>query len=179
MDTDSLPFPDTTHVTSSLLDKIQRNNATAIWSYHSECSTNYTESNRRGPGRNLGNLYSAAASKAFRLFGSRHRRSLPSPAPDGHQQDSNSASSVWSFHSEWSSNYTTSNLAGPGRILGNLYSLAAKPLERNLRKLAYYSGTGRHAEADRYLRESPYARMELHSEKRRMELCKTLLGYAQ
>ncbi|KLO10282.1 hypothetical protein SCHPADRAFT_525468 [Schizopora paradoxa] len=37
--------------------------------------------------------------------------------------------SIWS---EWSSNYTMSDLPGPGRILGNLYSSAGAALERSV-----------------------------------------------
>lgn len=40
----------------------------------------------------------------------------------------------YSYYSTWSSNYTMSNLPGPGRNLGNLYSKAGAALERRLRR---------------------------------------------
>lgn len=45
------------------------------------------------------------------------------------------ATTVYSYFSTWSSNYTSSNLVGPGRLLGNLYSRAESFLEQQLRKL--------------------------------------------
>lgn len=43
---------------------------------------------------------------------------------------------VYSYYSEWSTNYTTSNLPGPGRNLGNFYSWLGASLERRLAKRA-------------------------------------------
>lgn len=54
---------------------------------------------------------------------------------------------TYSFTSTWSSNYTMSNLPGPGRLLGNLYSRAGSSLERSLRKLANQTGLGGYAKA--------------------------------
>ncbi len=40
------------------------------------------------------------------------------------------AATTYSYFSTWSSNYTASNLPGPGRILGNLYDWAGSTLWR-------------------------------------------------
>ncbi|KLO14303.1 hypothetical protein SCHPADRAFT_317913 [Schizopora paradoxa] len=45
-------------------------------------------------------------------------------------------SAIYSYNSTWSSNYTASNLPGPGRNLGNFYSWAGSFLDRRLRKRA-------------------------------------------
>lgn len=47
-----------------------------------------------------------------------------------------------------------SNLPGPGRLLGNFYSWAGLPLERQLGKLAYRTGLGSFAKAEAILRRS-------------------------
>lgn len=52
------------------------------------------------------------------------------------RQDGSDASVItYSYYSTWSSNYTMSNLPGPGRLLGNLYSSVGSALERNLVRL--------------------------------------------
>ncbi|KLO10281.1 hypothetical protein SCHPADRAFT_892443 [Schizopora paradoxa] len=64
---------------------------------------------------------------------------------------SSSSSREPSIYSEWSSNYTMSDLPGPGRILGNLYSTAGAALERSLARgvawLAQRKEAKRRAEA--------------------------------
>ncbi|KLO08242.1 hypothetical protein SCHPADRAFT_615212 [Schizopora paradoxa] len=42
---------------------------------------------------------------------------------------------VYTYHSTWSTNYTMSNLPGPGRLLGNFYSRAGRTLERRLGRI--------------------------------------------
>lgn len=49
--------------------------------------------------------------------------------------DDGSSQYTYSYASTWSTNYTMSNLPGPGRILGNLYSTAGRSLERGLGEL--------------------------------------------
>ncbi|KLO11017.1 hypothetical protein SCHPADRAFT_942415 [Schizopora paradoxa] len=43
--------------------------------------------------------------------------------------------SSYTYYSTWSSNFTRSNLEGPGRLLGNLYSRAGRVLEKNYYRL--------------------------------------------
>ncbi|KLO10516.1 hypothetical protein SCHPADRAFT_515310 [Schizopora paradoxa] len=43
-------------------------------------------------------------------------------------------STMYTYFSTWSTNYTVSNLPGPGRLLGNVYSRAGFALERKLGK---------------------------------------------
>ncbi|KLO14309.1 hypothetical protein SCHPADRAFT_927927 [Schizopora paradoxa] len=47
---------------------------------------------------------------------------------------------TYSYASTLSTNYTTSNLAGPGRVLGNLYSIAGSSLERGVGSIARRTG---------------------------------------
>lgn len=65
-------------------------------------------------------------------------------------------STIYTYFSTESSNYTMSNLPGPGRLLGNLFSSAGSTLERSLKKLACRTGLGSFAKARKVLnRESP------------------------
>ncbi|KLO14326.1 hypothetical protein SCHPADRAFT_318909 [Schizopora paradoxa] len=61
------------------------------------------------------------------------------------------ASTVYTYTSSWSTNYTMSNLVGPGRLLGKLYSRAGSSLERGIGKLAYRAGLGSQAKAESLL----------------------------
>lgn len=54
---------------------------------------------------------------------------------DGSQEDD--TTTIYSYFSTVSMNYTASNLPGPGRLLGNLYSKAGSALERGLGRLVY------------------------------------------
>ncbi|KLO10499.1 hypothetical protein SCHPADRAFT_906820 [Schizopora paradoxa] len=57
------------------------------------------------------------------------------------------SSITYSYASTWSSNYTMSNLAGPGRILGNFYSRAGSALERRIAKWANRSASKEYEKA--------------------------------
>ncbi|KLO14314.1 hypothetical protein SCHPADRAFT_318584 [Schizopora paradoxa] len=59
---------------------------------------------------------------------------------------------VFSYESTISTNYTMSNLAGPGRNLGNLYSWAGSSLERRLGKVVNRAAMREYDEAVRRLR---------------------------
>ncbi|KLO10502.1 hypothetical protein SCHPADRAFT_514982 [Schizopora paradoxa] len=62
--------PEDPQFTSSFLDKLRRDDASAIsYSYYSTVSTNYTMSNLPGTGRNLGNFYSWAGAALERRLG--------------------------------------------------------------------------------------------------------------
>lgn len=54
------------------------------------------------------------------------------------EDDKVSVSSQFTF----STNYTMSNLAGPGRVLGNLYSFTGRRLEKTLADIAHRAGFG-------------------------------------
>lgn len=56
--------------------------------------------------------------------------------PDNFLRDNSTIVSQYSYSSTWSSNYTMSNLPGPGRLLGKLFSSAGAILERFIGKLA-------------------------------------------
>jgi len=89
------------------------------------------------------------------------------------------ASTIWTFRSEWSSNYTASNLPGPSRNLENRYSLAGKSLEHRLGRLAYNTGEGNHAMAEKTLRSIEFREFISLREKEREDICKTLVDYAR
>lgn len=78
-------------------------------------------------------------------FSDLHESNTSSPHPHPHpdDDDSDSAPSIWS---EWSSNYTMSDLPGPGRILGNLYSTAGAALERAIARLTQRKQAKKRAE---------------------------------
>jgi len=89
------------------------------------------------------------------------------------------ASTIDSYFSTWSSNYTMPDLPGPGRLLGNLMSSAGSSLERCLGKLAYRAGLGSYAKAEANLRKYNLCGM-LRSEDmiQKEKACNILLGYA-
>lgn len=97
-------------------------------------STNATASDLPGPGRILGNLYSRGGRPLERALGRlAHRIGLlpPSfiPGVDTYAVGDESEGSR-------SINYTMSDLPGPGRILGNLYSSGGRRLEKGVARLA-------------------------------------------
>ena len=82
----------------------------------------------------------------------------------------------------WSSNYTASNLPGPGRILGKIFSSAGSSLERRLETFAYRVGLGRYAKAELSLQNTGRSCLfifEDTDETSRGRICKTLLEYAR
>ena len=67
----------------------------------------------------------------------RHTSNFLLPADDElHDTQSVTSSSFYS------SNYTMSNLVGPGRVLGNLYSSLGRRLERSIGASAHKAGFG-------------------------------------
>lgn len=60
---------------------------------------------------------------------------------------------VYSYFSTVSTNYTISNLPGPGRLLGNLFSRAGSALEKRLGKLINRATLKAYAEAVAVLQE--------------------------
>ncbi|KLO14305.1 hypothetical protein SCHPADRAFT_317931 [Schizopora paradoxa] len=68
------------------------------------------------------------------------------PLVSSEKDDASSISSSLSSMT-WSTNYTVSNLPGPGRNLGNLYSWAGTSLERRLGKLAERAAVKKYDEA--------------------------------
>ena len=88
-------------------------------------------------------------------------------------------STKWSFRSEWSSNYTASNLPGPGRNLGNLYSRAGRLLENSLGRLAYSAGIGKSVKAQKTLRMVEDWSVRTTPENERREICKALIDCAR
>lgn len=97
-------------------------------------STNATASDLPGPGRILGNLYSRGGRPLERALGRfAHRVGLfprsvdPGVDARGATEESEGSRSI---------NYTMSDLPGPGRILGNLYSSGGRRLEKGVARLA-------------------------------------------
>ena len=90
-------------------------------------SSNYTQSNLIGPGRILGNLFSAAGRNLERNIQrtSANNRTVLAGRMGDVPDDSSTAST-------WSTNYTTSNLVGAGRGLGLLFSAAGRSVEKNV-----------------------------------------------
>lgn len=105
---------------------------------------------------------------------------------DGSQEDD--TTTIYSYFSALSTNYTASNLPGPGCLLGNLYSKAGSALERGLGRLVYR----------RYLKENTeeltaymvamamlkdtgkiYAMLESEDPRENERACEILMIYAQ
>lgn len=92
---------------------------------------------------------------------------------------------TYSYASTWSSNQTMSNLVGPGRLLGKLYSWAGSSLERRLRKVALRAGIGSYARAvimlERETKEKSSGSLTLWSMNERVveKLCEALLVCTQ
>ncbi|KAI5121785.1 hypothetical protein M0805_009777 [Coniferiporia weirii] len=128
----------------------------------SELSSDATASDLPGPGRLLGRLYSSLGKGLEGRIGSladrinRGRRGSAVEAPDialtvqstrrgpsSTASHSNSANwrAVFSF-STVSSDETATNLPGPGRLLGKLYSKGGRILENRLNKIANEAGRG-------------------------------------
>ncbi len=92
------------------------------------------------------------------------------------------STTIYSYTSTWSSNFTTSNLPGPGRILGNLFSTAGLALERRLGKLAYRAGLGTFAKSEASFRECRLAWWSMllsENTTQQEKACSILLGYAR
>jgi len=98
---------------------------------------------------------------------------------DNFLQDDSTSIFSYSYHSTWSSNYTMSNLVGPGRLLGNLFSSTGSSLERQLGKLAYRTGLGGYAKAEKDLAlESMYSMVRSEDMVQKEKACSILLGHA-
>lgn len=108
--------------------------------------------------------------------GVRHSRS-----PETLPQIDESATSNYSYYSTVSSNYTMSNLPGPGRHLGNLFSTVGSAFERQLGLRAYIFGFGSYANASKILKrlsvlDPSSGDLTMEEKVRRINL---LLGYAK
>ncbi|KLO10294.1 hypothetical protein SCHPADRAFT_525645 [Schizopora paradoxa] len=101
--------------------------------------------------------------------------SRPSGIDDGNSE----TASVYSYFSTWSTNYTMSNLPGPGRILGNLFSAAGSTLERNFGRFVMKSRMKAYRRAVKALTKLPFWRVGEMTPGERQETCKLLLYYAQ
>ncbi len=88
------------------------------------------------------------------------------------------SATIYSYYSTWSSNYTMTNLPGPGRLLGKLLSSAGSTLERRLGKLAYRAGIGSLAKAEANL-NLLRSMLESKDMTQKEKACTTLLGYAR
>ncbi|KLO10514.1 hypothetical protein SCHPADRAFT_906832 [Schizopora paradoxa] len=137
--------------TPSYLDELLRDDIT--YSYRSSISSNQTASDRTGPGRILGNVYSKAGRVLIRSLRKKRVKNLDTNCPsspqsitvwrDGVEQGNGSdTSTIYTYHSTWSSDYTMSNLVGAGRVIGKLYSRAGSSFEKGLGRLAYSAGIG-------------------------------------
>ncbi len=119
------------------------------------------------------------------------RPNSPQPDPsflddDFHEQDDSTSIYTYSYNSTWSSNYTMSNLEGPGRLLGNLLSRAGSSLERRLGKIAKKRADRRaflqslaRAEADLSLHNLFPMILESEDMINKERACNILLGYAR
>ncbi|KLO14317.1 hypothetical protein SCHPADRAFT_939615 [Schizopora paradoxa] len=68
-------------------------------------------------------------------------------------------STAYTYYSTWSTNYTTSNLPGSGRIVGNFYSWAGSALEHGIAKLVSRSAKRVHEEAVAALQKGGFRAM--------------------
>ncbi len=97
-----------------------------------------------------------------------------------YEQDDSTSINTYSYYSTRSSNYTMSNLPGPGRLLGNLYSSAGSFLERRLGKLAYRASLKSLAKAKTDLDYSNLrAMLEANGMAQKEKACNIFLGYAR
>ncbi|KLO12555.1 hypothetical protein SCHPADRAFT_929149 [Schizopora paradoxa] len=174
--------------------------AATTYSYFSTWSSNYTASNLPGPGRILDNFFQWAGSTIWRRrpqppSNDVDAQGTPSEStannaahPDCHHLDlprpyflpGNSTNTApHSYFSTWSTNYTVSNLPGPGRVIGNFFSKAGGTLERNLGRLAYSVGIGSYAKAEVEfsLLHTFYLKWEKGTESE--EICEMMLDYAR
>ncbi len=73
-----------------------------------------------------------------------------------------------------------SNLPGPGRIVGNIFSRAGSSLEQRLGKIAYRKGVGDYARAETSLHEFGVWPFDSGvTQKEKEKVCNTLLRYAR
>lgn len=115
----------------------------------------------------------------------RNRRPLR-PSSFKHD-DHDNPSIIYSYFSTWSTNYTMSNLPGPGRILGNLFSKAGSSLERGLGKLAQNSLGKNCTEVENRIRVLGYILSQnlnpksthWQAEKEKEIVCRAFLSYAR
>lgn len=109
--------------------------------------------------------------------------SPPSASRDAWLEDiqRDDTTTVYSYFSTWSTNYTMSNLIGPGRLLGNLYSKAGASLEERLGRLVDRAGIGGYAKAKAILGDDYVLFEMLESEdlSKREKACSILLRCAR
>ncbi|KLO14315.1 hypothetical protein SCHPADRAFT_939614 [Schizopora paradoxa] len=105
-----------------------------------------------------------------------------SSSSDGLSDDSSSILNAlrrdditFSYYSTISTNQTMSDLEGPGRILGNLYSRAGLLLERGLGRLAVRAGIGSYAKTRDAVSKGFFRLFESDDTKEHEETCDVLL----
>lgn len=110
--------------------------------------SNLTEDDLPGPGRNLGNVYSALGMRlegVLSLIARRHAPGRQASAIGERCVATNGGSNDGDWISIISSNMTEDNLPGPGRILGNVYASLGRRSVGILNSLANLAGLGPHA----------------------------------
>ncbi|KLO10504.1 hypothetical protein SCHPADRAFT_514933 [Schizopora paradoxa] len=101
-----------------------------------------------------------------------------SPSPTSLIDDFRRDDATYSYASTWSTNYTTSNLVGAGRILGNLYSRAGSSLEKRLGRIAYRAGIGSQAQTVAKLQNNFHGTFNTADTNAHEEFCELLLTTA-
>ncbi|KLO10522.1 hypothetical protein SCHPADRAFT_516001 [Schizopora paradoxa] len=87
---------------------------------------------------------------------------------------------VYSYYSTWSTNYTMSNLVGPGRLLGNFYSRAGRSLEKRLRRVVNRAAIKEYKDAVGVLQSANfYATFDSDDPNEHEKACKALLTCAR
>ncbi|KLO05794.1 hypothetical protein SCHPADRAFT_712388 [Schizopora paradoxa] len=90
------------------------------------------------------------------------------------------ATTIYSYFSTWSTNYTMSNLPGPGRLLGNLYSKAGVSLEKRLASLVSRAARREYEDAVEMLHSDGAPTMLNSNDRQEQEkACEMLLICAQ
>lgn len=105
-------------------------------------SSNDTASNLTGAGRVVGNFYSWAGRRVERAF-----RRVKQKHPSNSEEEVNPHNSTIDDAERdtldgFSTNATTSNLIGPGRLLGTAYGIAGRRIERFFCKGRLFYGAG-------------------------------------
>ncbi len=152
----------------------------------STLSSNDTASDLVGPGRNLGRLYDYAGNALERRL-SRIKRGLKKIPP--HELSLTSTENDALSLSSFSTNFTASNLPGPGRNLGQLYDHLGRRLETSASKLAenrFHRGPDnsfREISAQRKIGRYRYADQDeyfkLLQQKNLVKACQRLVIYAR
>lgn len=141
-------------------------------------STNATDDDLPGPGRNLGNLYSYLGKRLVHVL---PRKTVKMLAGGDHQTSKS--------YSSDSTNITADNLVGAGRVLGNVYVFLGNRLEGRLGASAEKLGYGPQASATKVQRhrqlmastlEDPELQTSFDMDNKEvLKHCRKLLQYAK